>query len=88
MSDDHVLINVVLPAEVARDPSPGRVAGYLGLAATDLKADYGVVALDKGRGLFSVMVAEDKFASMSDEVRQTVEGPFANPKIAPFGPVE
>ena len=87
MSDDYVLINVMVSTEVAQDPTPDRVAGYLGIAVADLQVSYGVVPVETTRKLFSVMVARDKFDRISDEVKQNVEGPFSNPKIAPFGPV-
>lgn len=88
MSDDHVLINVTLPIEVAQVPTPDSVAGYLGLAVSDLQESYGVVPVGATGRLFSVMVAKDKFDRMSDEAKRNIEGPFANPKIAPFGPVK
>ena len=88
MSDEHVLINCTLPAEVAQDPTLGRVADYLGLSVTDLQGTYGVVPLDKARGLFSVLIDRNKVDSISEEARPNIEGPFANPPIAPYGPVE
>jgi hypothetical protein len=88
MSDDFVLINVMVSTEVAQDPTPDRVAGYLGIAVADLQDSYGVVPVGATGRLFSVMVAKDKFDRMSDEAKRNIEGPFANPKIAPFGPVK
>ena len=77
----------MVSTEVAQAPTPDRVGGCLVIAVADLRDIYGVAAVETTRRLFSVMVAIDKFDRISDEVKQNVEGPFLNPKIAPFGAV-
>lgn len=78
----HVLMTVELPGAASIDAAAER----LGVAPGDLDRDFGVIAIDPEQHLYSVMV--DERASAAAAERPGIAGPFANPKIEPFGPPE
>jgi hypothetical protein len=61
-----------------------KVAERLGLAPEEIDADFGVVPIDPDKHLYTVLV--DEQASSRVAGQPGVEGPFANPRIEPFGP--
>ncbi len=65
-------------------PTIQSAARKLGVAPTALDADFGVLAIDPDRGMFTVRVM-DEAAVQRSAVRTGVGGPFSNPRIAPFG---
>lgn len=56
-------------------------AAELGVAESDLDADFGVVELDPDTGVYAVMV--DERTAEAVKARPGVEGPFADPPIGP-----
>jgi len=68
-------------------PSLAEAAAQLGVSTQDLDEKFGVVPVDPSRGLYSVQVREGSVPATSD-AGQPYRGPFSNPRIAPFGPIE
>ena len=61
-----------------------KVAERLGLRPEEIDAEFGVVAIDPENHLYTVLV--DEQASARVAAQPGVSGPFANPRIEPFGP--
>jgi hypothetical protein len=68
-------------------PSLADSAKQLGLSVDDLDPGFGVLPIDPTRGLYSVQVRADRVPPET-ETAQPYHGPFSNPKIAPFGPIQ
>jgi hypothetical protein len=68
-------------------PSLEAAAQQLGVRREDIDEAYGVVPIDPARGLYGVQVQADRLPH-GFERKRPFRGPFANPEIAPFGPVE
>lgn len=69
------------------DPADATADGVrraLGLDERALDPDFGVVAVDPDNHRYAVMVDEDAAERVAGT--RGVEGPFANPRIEPFGP--
>jgi hypothetical protein len=68
-------------------PTIEEAAKQLGLKSEDIDRNFGVVPIDPARRLYSVQAfvqkAPDNSASGTDH-----KGPFSNPDIEPFGPVQ
>lgn len=73
-------------------PSLAEAARLLGVEASKLDPEFGVVATDPDAGLYTVLVDPE----VADAVRKRLaergageaEGVFSNPRIEPFGPPE
>jgi len=61
------------------------VMGKLNLSDGQIDRDFGVVNIDPQRQLYTIMVDAGTAERLTG--RPDVDGPYANPKIAPFGPV-
>ena len=75
----------VLMTVVAKEgrPSLAAAAEQLGLAAADIDADYGVVALDLVQGHYAVRVRRDR---ISPDSFVADRGPYSDPPVSTFGP--
>jgi hypothetical protein len=58
-------------------------AAELGVAESELDAEFGIVELDPDMGVYAVMV--DERTAEAVKGRPGVEGPFADPPIGPAG---
>jgi len=67
-------------------PSLAEAASQLGVAVADLNGEFGVVAVDPDRKLYTVEVRADRLPAQP-EGQAPYPGPFSNPRIEPFGPV-
>lgn len=56
----------------------------LGVGEDEIDSDFGVVGIDPEEHLYAIMVDEQAAERLSDQ--PDVEGPYANPRIEPFGP--
>ena len=64
-------------------------ATALGVRAEDLDAVFGVVPIDPERRTFAVQIRSDKVAVRPPQIdAEEYRGPWANPPIAPLGPIE
>lgn len=68
-------------------PSLDDAAKQLGVRVDDLNAVFGVVPVDPDRGVYSVEVRADRIPAKAAEA-EPYRGPFANPPIAPLGPIQ
>ncbi len=59
-----------------------------GLTAEEIDPEFGVVEIDPSDGTYTVLVESTAVHKIEDSGEWTVQGPFANPKIEPFGPPE
>lgn len=66
-------------------PSLAEAAAQLGIALSDLNADFGVVVVDPERRLYAVEVDSTRIPLKESE-GQPFRGPFSNPRIEPMGP--
>lgn len=69
------------------DPEHGsthELREQLGLSAGELDEDFGVVNVDPEENLYAIMVDESAAQRLTDV--PSVQGPFSNPRIEPFGP--
>ncbi len=80
-----VMLTIKLPSERA---TLAEVRKRLGLAEDEIDEGFGLVALDPAAGLYAVVVAAEAGARASAAAGDTGEvgGPYANPRIEPFGP--
>lgn len=56
----------------------------LGLSDEEIDDDFGIVCIDPKRHRYAILVEERAAERVGKE--PGVEGPFANPRIEPFGP--
>src|SRR5215831_6330589 len=68
-------------------PSIAEAAAQLGMKAEDIDAAYGVVPLDPKQGLYAVQVPAERVPAGAESATP-YQGPFSNPRIEPFGPVQ
>lgn len=68
------------PAQASLDA----VKRDLGLSDEDIDGEFGVVNVDPNGHRYAILVEERAAERVGKE--PGVEGPFANPRIAPFGP--
>jgi len=69
-------------------PTLDAIQRQFGLHPDDLDHAFGVIEVDPNDGLYTFMVDEQKAAQISGHEAGNVQGPYANPKISPFGPPE
>lgn len=81
-----VLITVTLPPGATLEDAQRR----LGLAEDEVDTAYGLVPVDPAHGTYVLLVTEGAGARIqgTSEARGSYKGPYANPKIEPFGPVQ
>jgi hypothetical protein len=78
-----ILLTVKLPPEKASLPAAIR---ELELDRDEIDANFGVVRLSPDDDLYAVMVDEAVAGRLSGRKDIEVKGPYANPRIEPFGP--
>jgi hypothetical protein len=83
-----VLISVELPTSVRKELSIASVAQYLGVQPSELDAEFGVVSVDPQRQLYAIMIAENRMKGVLVRLGPKAKGPFSDPEIGPFRPVE
>lgn len=77
------LITVTLNTD---EPAPQAVLDQLGLSDDEVDGEFGIIALDRPARQYALMVTPAAAARVRG--RSEVRGPFANPRIEPFGPPE
>ena len=71
---------------VTASPTVDEVRTRFGLSEEEIDASFGVVEVEPG--VFTVLVEQDAAAKLSGDSEWKVEGPYANARIAHFGPPE
>lgn len=66
-------------------PTLAEAAKRLGVALSDMDATFGVVPVDPDQGLYAVQVRAGR---AKQQEGRDFQGPWSNPAIAPFGPVQ
>ena len=66
-------------------PTLQQAARQLGVDVSKLNAAFGVIAIDAAQNRFAVEVAADALPPGAGDAQR---GPFSNPPIAPFGPIQ
>jgi hypothetical protein len=79
------LMTVTIPRGA---PSIAAAAAQLGVKPEDIDAAYGVVPVDPDRGLYAVQVRADRLSKQPQSGREGYNGPWSNPRIEPFGPIQ
>lgn len=72
-------------------PTLEAICHKFGFNIDELDQQYGVIEIDPDKCLYSILVEDSAAARVSPEWRtedNTLEGPFSNPRIEPFGPPE
>jgi len=66
-------------------PTLAEAAQRLGVEPSDMDATFGVVPVDPDNGLYAVQVRAGRATAQQGS---SYQGPWSNPAIAPFGPVQ
>jgi hypothetical protein len=57
-----------------------------GLTDDEIDPQFGVVEIDPVDGTYAILVEETAAEKITDRPGWTVQGPYSNPTIEPFGP--
>ena len=68
-------------------PTIAQAASQLGVAVADIDDKFGIVPINPAEGLYAVQVKESSVGAGHADSRE-YRGPYSNPPIAPFGPVQ
>ncbi|MDP9862333.1 MULTISPECIES: hypothetical protein [Streptosporangium] len=74
-----VLVTVRLPPQATLTQAMRR----LGLSEEEVDTGYGLVLIDPGQGLYGLRVSEEAARRIDPEAGG---GPYADPRIEPYGP--
>lgn len=77
----QVMVNI---QSAAGAPSMEAIKQRFGLSDAEIDPAFGVVAVDPEAGLFTVRVDERAAGKLGSTADWTIEGPYSNPRIAPF----
>ncbi len=71
-------------------PSIAQAASELGVSVADIDEKFGIVPINPDEGLYAVQVTESSINTRTagDADGSNYRGPYSNPRIAPFGPVQ
>jgi hypothetical protein len=69
-------------------PSIAQAASELGVSVADIDEKFGIVPINPDEGLYAVQVTESSIDSRTAADGSNYRGPYSNPRIAPFGPVQ
>ncbi len=69
-------------------PTIDEICARYGLSEDEIDLGFGVVEIDPQDHLYTVLVEESAAGKIVPSDDWNVEGPFSNPRIAPFGPPE
>jgi hypothetical protein len=71
-------------------PSLAQAASELGVSVADIDDKFGIVPINPAEGLYAVQVKETSIdaRAAAGADRSNYRGPYSNPQIAPFGPVQ
>lgn len=67
-------------------PSLAAIRARYGLADDEIDPQFGVVEIDPADGTYAILIEETAAAKITNSGDWKVQGPYSNPKIAPFGP--
>jgi hypothetical protein len=67
-------------------PDLAAVRKRFGLAEDEIDAEFGVIEIDPQQHSYTALVTPEAAARITGREAPKVEGPFANPRIEPFGP--
>lgn len=80
------MAKVMLSFKATPTPSIEQVKRRFGLADDEIDAAFGVIEVDPDDHLLTILVEQSAAARVTGDPGWTGEGPFADPKIEPFGP--
>jgi hypothetical protein len=69
-------------------PTIGDIKQRFSLTDKEIDSTFGVVEVDPDEHIFTFLVEENSASKVKSGVDISVEGPFSNPRIEPFGPPE
>lgn len=69
-------------------PSLAEVKDRYGLTDKEIDPQFGVVEIDPTDGSYTILIEESAANKITESEEWKVQGPYSNPKIAPFGPPE
>jgi hypothetical protein len=78
------MAKVMLTIRADRAPTLEEVRRKYGLGPEDVDAEFGVIPVDPERHAYTILIDADSASRVFSDDRWTIEGPFANPRIAPF----
>lgn len=87
MSDAKPATVLVTVTNMGSKPGLMDAAQQLGVRVEDIDAAFGLVPIDVAAGLYCAQVVADRLPA-EFERRDPYQGPFADPSIAPLGPVQ
>jgi hypothetical protein len=80
-----VMMTIATPGP---SPSMEDIKQQFNLDDDEIDADFGVVEIDPDAHLYTVLVEEQASTKIQPTPEWKTTGPYANPRIAPFGPPE
>ena len=84
MTDDETVVLTVHGGTTP--PTLAEAAAQLSVAEQDLNSDFGVRPIDPDHGLYAVEIRADRLPEQ--EASTPYRGPFSNPRIEAFGPIQ
>ncbi len=81
----RVMVTIQAPDE---PPTIDGLRRRYGLTEREIDASFGVVEVDPVEHVYTVLVEDSAVAKIQPNENWTVEGPYSNPRIEPFGPPE
>lgn len=85
MENPPALVEMMTIVAPRGAPSLEEAARQLGIDPNDMDASFGVVPIDPQRGLYAVQIRSKK---PQQPASGQYQGPWSNPRIEPFGPVQ
>jgi hypothetical protein len=78
-----VMVTIQGPGE---PPTVAELRRRYQLDESEIDASFGVVEVDPTEHVYTVLVEESAAAKVRPDQGWTVQGPYSNPRVEPFGP--
>jgi hypothetical protein len=81
-------MKVMMTLSAPKPPTLEEIRQKFQLDVEDLDEAFGVIEVDPNDQTYAFLVEESKVALIRPQNESTLQGPFSNPSIQPFGPPE
>jgi hypothetical protein len=69
-------------------PTIAEIQEQYGLTDEEIDKSFGIVEVDPEDSVYTILVEETAVSKVKPDWDSEVKGPYANPRISPFGPPE